>query len=97
MEWRKCYLDVVLVPLGLFITMGYHAWLWQKVRTQPLSTIIGMNVTGRRFWVSAMMKVQNDNHSKPPLHMSFLCDQNLVPDYFLHIIFDYILGFLLGQ
>lgn len=62
MEWRKCYLDVVLVPLGLFITMGYHVWLWHKVRTQPLSTFIGMNVNGRRFWVSAMMKVLNTNH-----------------------------------
>ncbi|XP_034683889.1 uncharacterized protein LOC117913085 [Vitis riparia] len=61
MEWRKCYLDVVLVPLGLFITMGYHVWLWHKVRTQPLSTFIGMNVNGRRFWVSAMMK---DNDKK---------------------------------
>ncbi|KAJ9702218.1 hypothetical protein PVL29_004116 [Vitis rotundifolia] len=61
MEWRKCYLDVVLVPLGLFTTMGYHVWLWHKVRTQPLSTIIGMNITGRRFWVSAMMK---DNDKK---------------------------------
>jgi hypothetical protein len=58
MEWRKCYLDVILVPLGFFITIGYHVWLWHKVRTQPLTTIIGTNARGRRFWVSAMMKVQ---------------------------------------
>ncbi|KAL8521614.1 hypothetical protein ACS0TY_011943 [Phlomoides rotata] len=57
MEWRKCYLDVILVPLGFLICMGYHVWLWNKVRTQPLSTVIGTNARGRRFWVAAMMKV----------------------------------------
>ncbi|KAJ6406032.1 hypothetical protein OIU84_009707 [Salix udensis] len=57
MEWRKCYLDVILVPLGFMISMAYHGWLWHKVRTQPLSTIIGTNASGRRYWVSAMMKV----------------------------------------
>ncbi|KAL3650981.1 hypothetical protein CASFOL_007384 [Castilleja foliolosa] len=61
MEWKKCYLDVILVPLGLMICMGYHVWLWHKVRTQPLSTIIGTNARGRRFWVAAMMK---DNDKK---------------------------------
>ncbi|KAL8536898.1 hypothetical protein ACS0TY_012177 [Phlomoides rotata] len=61
MEWRKCYLDVILVPLGFLICMGYHVWLWNKVRTQPLSTVIGTNARGRRFWVAAMMK---DNDKK---------------------------------
>ncbi|KAK0571108.1 hypothetical protein LWI29_011242 [Acer saccharum] len=61
MEWRKCYLDVVLVPLGFSVLMGYHFWLWHKVRTQPLTTIIGTNSRGRSFWVSAMMK---DNDKK---------------------------------
>ncbi|XP_060181928.1 uncharacterized protein LOC132611523 [Lycium barbarum] len=61
MEWRKCYLDVILVPLGFMISMAYHAWLWHKVKTQPLSTIIGTNASGRRSWVSAIMK---DNEKK---------------------------------
>ncbi|KAG4911077.1 hypothetical protein AAZX31_20G201400 [Glycine max] len=56
MEWRKYYLDVVLVPLGFLITIGYHVWLWHKVRTQPSSTIIGINTHGRRSWVPAMLK-----------------------------------------
>ncbi|XP_061369469.1 uncharacterized protein LOC133312312 [Gastrolobium bilobum] len=56
MEWRKYYLDVMLVPLGFLMTIGYHVWLWYKVRTQPSSTIIGINTHGRRFWVPAMMK-----------------------------------------
>ncbi|XP_009627443.1 uncharacterized protein LOC107771776 [Nicotiana tabacum] len=61
MEWRKCYLDVILVPLGFMICMGYHIWLWHKVKTQPFQTIIGTNANGRRLWVSAIMK---DNDKK---------------------------------
>ncbi|XP_057799186.1 uncharacterized protein LOC131015008 [Salvia miltiorrhiza] len=61
MEWKKGYLDVILVPVGFMICMGYHVWLWHKVRTQPLSTIIGTNARGRRFWVAAIMK---DNEKK---------------------------------
>ncbi|KAE8695563.1 hypothetical protein F3Y22_tig00110705pilonHSYRG00159 [Hibiscus syriacus] len=61
MEWKSCYLDIVLVPLSLAMSLAYHCWLWHKVRTQPLSTIIGTNASGRRFWVAAMMK---DNEKK---------------------------------
>ncbi|CAI9289198.1 unnamed protein product [Lactuca saligna] len=61
MEWKKCYLDMILVPLSFMITIGYHLWLWQKVRTKPLSTIIGTNNYGRRLWVSTIMK---DNEKK---------------------------------
>ncbi|XP_027332778.1 uncharacterized protein LOC113847724 [Abrus precatorius] len=61
MEWRKCYLDVILVPFGFLISIGYHFWLWHKVRTQPHTTIIGINASGRRNWVNAMMK---DNDKK---------------------------------
>lgn len=57
MEWKKCYLDLILVPLGLLISLSYHVWLWHKVRTQPLTTVIGTNARGRRLWVSAMIKV----------------------------------------
>ncbi|KAM3266694.1 hypothetical protein T459_03765 [Capsicum annuum] len=61
MEWKKCYLDVILVPLGLIISLLYHIWLWQNVKAQPLSTIIGTNANGRRLWVSSIMK---DNDKK---------------------------------
>ncbi|KAG9449291.1 hypothetical protein H6P81_009256 [Aristolochia fimbriata] len=61
MEWRKGYLDLILVPLGLILTLGYHAFLWHRVRTRPTSTIIGINASGRRLWVLAMMK---DNEKK---------------------------------
>ncbi|KAF3446473.1 hypothetical protein FNV43_RR11652 [Rhamnella rubrinervis] len=61
MEWRKCYMDVILVPLGLLILTAYHLWLWHKVRTQPETTLIGINSTGRRLWVAAIVK---DNEKK---------------------------------
>lgn len=61
MEWKKGYLDVILVPVGCLICIGYHVWLWHKIRTQPLTTIIGTNAVGRRLWVSAIMK---DNDKK---------------------------------
>ncbi|KAL1834735.1 hypothetical protein ACET3Z_004386 [Daucus carota] len=61
MEWRKCYLDAVLVPLAFLVSVSYHAWLWHRVRSQPLSTVVGTNAKGRRLWVAAMMK---DNDKK---------------------------------
>jgi uncharacterized membrane protein len=61
MEWRKSYLDLVLVPFAMFFPMAYHAWLWHKVRTQPHQTFIGINSEGRRLWVAAIMK---DNEKK---------------------------------
>ncbi|XP_042038026.1 uncharacterized protein LOC121783907 [Salvia splendens] len=61
MEWSKSYLDAILVPLGFMIWMGYHLWLWHKVRTQPLSTIIGTNARARKFWVAAIMKDDKKN------------------------------------
>lgn len=61
MEWKKYYLDLVLVPCGLLVLAAYHVWLWYKVRTKPLTTIIGTNACGRRYWVSAIMK---DNEKK---------------------------------
>ncbi|XP_020239581.1 uncharacterized protein LOC109818507 [Cajanus cajan] len=56
MEWRKYYLDMMLVPLGYLVTVAYHAWLWHKTRTQPFSTTLGINAHARRFWVPAMLK-----------------------------------------
>ncbi|CAJ1973835.1 unnamed protein product [Sphenostylis stenocarpa] len=61
MEWKKCYLDVILVPLGFLMSFGYHFWLWHTVRTHPHTTIIGINASGRRNWVASMMK---DNDKK---------------------------------
>ncbi|URE02074.1 hypothetical protein MUK42_20639 [Musa troglodytarum] len=54
MEWRKSYLDLVLVPSSLLLHILYHCWLWRKVRSQPLRTVIGINSAGRRRWVLAI-------------------------------------------
>ncbi|XP_073029390.1 uncharacterized protein [Primulina eburnea] len=61
MEWKDWYVDIIIVPSGFMIFMSYHLWLWHRVRSQPLTTIIGRNARGRRFWVSAIMK---DNDKK---------------------------------
>nr|AFK38355.1 unknown [Lotus japonicus] len=61
MEWKNCYLDVILVPLGVLMTGGYHFWVWYNVRNHPHTTIIGINASGRRNWVATMMK---DNEKK---------------------------------
>lgn len=60
-EWRSCYLDIILVPLGFLISTGYHAWLWHRVRTQPFTTLIGINTNARRFWISSILQ---DNEKK---------------------------------
>ncbi|XP_065850281.1 uncharacterized protein [Euphorbia lathyris] len=73
MEWRKCYMDVILVPLGLITLIGYHFWLWHKVRSDPLSTIVGTNSRARRFWVASIIK---DNEKKNILAVQTL--RNLI-------------------
>lgn len=57
MEFKKYYLDLIMIPLSFMLSIGYHLWLWHKVRTQPLTTIMGANAHGRRLWVSTIMKV----------------------------------------
>lgn len=54
-------MDVILVPLAILLNFGYHMWLWHRVRTQPHTTIIGINASGRRNWVAHMIK---DNEKK---------------------------------
>ncbi|XP_008781727.2 uncharacterized protein LOC103701456 [Phoenix dactylifera] len=61
MEWRKSYIDLILVPLSLLSVILYHIWLWRRIRSQPQRTIIGINSASRRLWVFAMMK---DNDKK---------------------------------
>ncbi|CAA2993476.1 uncharacterized protein LOC111403025 [Olea europaea subsp. europaea] len=44
------YLDTILVPMSLFITIGYHAYLWHNLKHKPALTSIGMNSLKRRAW-----------------------------------------------
>ncbi|CAH1427482.1 unnamed protein product [Lactuca virosa] len=61
MEFKNYYLDLIMIPLSFIISISYNLWLWHKVRTEPLSTVIGANAHGRRLWVSTIMK---DNDKK---------------------------------
>eukprot|EP01018_Ginkgo_biloba_P004628 Gb_18351 [translate_table: standard] len=56
MELKKSYLDLTLVPLGVLVNMLYHVFLWYKVKTSPLHTVIGLNSVGRRLWVETLME-----------------------------------------
>jgi len=63
MEWKKWYLDAILVPLALMMMICYHIYLSFMVRTNPFSTLLGINSHGRRIWISAMIKVfHNHRH-----------------------------------
>ncbi|KAL7265697.1 hypothetical protein ACSBR1_003476 [Camellia fascicularis] len=45
------YLDTILVPLSLFFTIGYHAFLWHTFKNKPFLTTIGMDTFMRRAWL----------------------------------------------
>lgn len=45
------FLDTILVPLSLFITIGYHVYLWHHLKYKPSHTTIGMNMLKRRSWL----------------------------------------------
>ncbi|VAI19178.1 unnamed protein product [Triticum turgidum subsp. durum] len=58
--WRECYLDLILIPLGLLLPALYHAWLWRAVRRRPLSTAFGVYSAARRLWAAGMMRDNDD-------------------------------------
>ncbi|KAM7264776.1 hypothetical protein ACFE04_002459 [Oxalis oulophora] len=44
------YFDTILVPLSLFLMLGYHAYLWHCFKYKPLSTSIGLDASKRKSW-----------------------------------------------
>ncbi|KAJ1388705.1 hypothetical protein SESBI_38898 [Sesbania bispinosa] len=44
------YLDTILVPLSLFITIGYHAYLCHTIKNKPSRTTYGINKLRRTAW-----------------------------------------------
>ncbi|XP_007033515.2 PREDICTED: uncharacterized protein LOC18602208 [Theobroma cacao] len=44
------YLDSFLIPSSLFLTFGYHAYLWQSSRQKPSSTKFGVDKLRRKAW-----------------------------------------------
>ena len=61
-------LDYVLVPLGLALMVGYHAWLLLRIRRRPATTVIGVNSINRRIWVRHIMEVCLSVRHKPTSH-----------------------------
>ncbi|KAF5731322.1 hypothetical protein HS088_TW19G00930 [Tripterygium wilfordii] len=53
--------DFFLVPLGLLMMVGYHAWLLYRIMKHPRKTVIGVNAINRRFWVRGMMEDVSKN------------------------------------
>lgn len=51
------YLDTMVVPLSLFLTVGYHAYLWHIYKNRPSLTTIGANSLTRRDWFLAIKEV----------------------------------------
>ncbi|KAL2250307.1 uncharacterized protein LOC105174672 [Sesamum indicum] len=49
------YLDSILVPLSLFFTIGYHAYLWHNFRHKPFLTSLGINTFKRRTWLRQLI------------------------------------------
>ncbi|XP_047048994.1 uncharacterized protein LOC124653988 [Lolium rigidum] len=56
-------LDYVLVPLGLALMVGYHAWLLLRIRRRPTTTVIGVNSINRRIWVRHIMEEPSGKHA----------------------------------
>ncbi|KAK9986311.1 hypothetical protein SO802_031262 [Lithocarpus litseifolius] len=44
------YLDTILVPFSIFLTAGYHVYLWLNFKKKPFSTTNGINEIKRRAW-----------------------------------------------
>ncbi|KAM6555323.1 hypothetical protein CsatB_002342 [Cannabis sativa] len=58
---EKKTIDYMLVPLGLFAMVTYHAWLLYRVIYHPTKTIIGVNAIHRHSWTRAMMENLHNN------------------------------------
>eukprot|EP00897_Mesotaenium_endlicherianum_P007425 jgi/Mesen1/6710/ME000344S05994 len=56
MGWDRWIIDVAMVPLGATAMIGYHIWLFHRVRTRPLTTVIGVNHLNRKAWVNSIMR-----------------------------------------
>ncbi|KAE9591937.1 hypothetical protein Lal_00038328 [Lupinus albus] len=44
------YLDTILIPLSVFITLGYHIYLCHTINNKPSNTTYGINKQRRTTW-----------------------------------------------
>ncbi|KAL9236119.1 hypothetical protein vseg_010823 [Gypsophila vaccaria] len=45
------YLDTILVPMSLFLSIGYHVFLWHNYKNNPSIIILGLNSLKRKQWL----------------------------------------------
>ncbi|KAG8481420.1 hypothetical protein CXB51_026222 [Gossypium anomalum] len=43
-------LDILLIPFSLYLTLGYHVYLWKCFKQKPSSTQIGLEKLRRNTW-----------------------------------------------
>ncbi|KAK9734162.1 hypothetical protein RND81_04G119200 [Saponaria officinalis] len=48
------YLDTILVPMSLFLSVGYHVFLWHNYKHNPSIIILGLNSLKRRHWLQGI-------------------------------------------
>eukprot|EP00250_Pteridium_aquilinum_P004350 c14568_g1_i1 orf=257-1054(-) len=69
-NWRKTdIVDAVLAPAAIALLLAYHIFLFYKVRTRPMKTVMGLNLKARRLWVFDMLI---ENHKKNVLAVQTL-------------------------
>ncbi|MCO5570309.1 hypothetical protein L7F22_024027 [Adiantum nelumboides] len=69
-KWQHSdIVDAVLVPASIGLLVAYHIFLFYKVRTQPMQTLMGINHKARRLWVYDMLI---ENHKKNVLAVQTL-------------------------
>ncbi|XP_030549767.1 uncharacterized protein LOC115754756 isoform X2 [Rhodamnia argentea] len=65
MVWRKEHLDLVLVPCGLSVMLGYHFFLLYRCLRCPQTTVIGYENHCRLAWVERMLQTEANNRNIP--------------------------------
>ncbi|CAA0816009.1 Protein of unknown function- DUF599 [Striga hermonthica] len=56
LAWKEEHLDLVLVPSGLLIMLGYHLFHLHKCLNCPETTVIGYENYSRRVWVARILQ-----------------------------------------
>ncbi|KAI3993672.1 hypothetical protein MKX01_002685 [Papaver californicum] len=54
------YLDRILVPLSIVLSIGYHVYLAYCFKNKPLVTTLGVNTIRRRNWAQTIIEDQNE-------------------------------------
>lgn len=56
---HKGSMDLVLVPCGLAIMLGYHLLLLYRILRHPHTTVIGYENHNKLAWVQRMVQVED--------------------------------------